>query len=311
MAATARRGPLLSRAVRRDLEGYLFAAPWILGFLFFAGGPMIASFALSFTDYNVFRDSAFVGLANYRMMFFEDTRFPLVVYNTLYFSGLSVAVSLATALAIALMLNRPYPGVRLLRTAYYVPSVAAGVAVTLVWVWLLDPHIGMVNQGLRLIGIEGPAWLASPEWAKIGLVMVSLWGLGNTMVIYLAALQGVPSELVEAASIDGAGTLRRFWHIVLPMISPTLLFTFVMAIIGSFQVFTLAFVMTEGGPANATLMYVLYLYRSGFQEFRMGYASALAWVLFLVIVLMTALVFRSSPYWVYYEAGGRDAEESQ
>jgi multiple sugar transport system permease protein len=192
--------------------------------------------------------------------------------------------------------------VRLLRTAYYAPSVAAGIALTLVWLWLLDANYGLVNLALRQVGIQGPPWLSSPDWAKLGLVFVSLWGLGNTMVIYLAALQGVPSELLEAAAIDGAGAVRRFWHITIPMISPTLLFTLVLAIIGSFQVFTLAFVMTEGGPVNSTLFYVLYLYRSGFQEFRMGYASALAWGLFVVIVILTALVFRSSPYWVYYES---------
>jgi multiple sugar transport system permease protein len=295
---------MLSRAARRNLEGYLFAAPWIVGFFVFTLGPMAASFYLGFTDYNVFRDMNWVGLENYRRILGGEERLVnLAVYNTLYFSVLSVVFSLVTALAVAVMLNRRYPGVRLLRTAYYVPSVAAGVAVTLVWIWLLDTHNGLVNQALGLVGIVGPPWLTSPDWAKLGLVLVSMWGLGNTMVIYLAALQGVPQELLEAASIDGAGTLRRFWHITVPMISPTLLFTLVMAIIGSFQVFTLAFVMTEGGPANSTLMYVLYLYRAGFQEFRMGYASALAWLLFLVILVLTALVFRSSPYWVYYESG--------
>ncbi len=297
-----RGSPRLSRSARQNLEGYLFALPWIIGFFAFALGPVVASLYLSFTDYNVFLAPHFIGIANYVQMFTSDALFGTAIYNTVYYTVLSMSLSIVLALALALLLNRPLPGIRLLRTAYYVPTVASGVALALVWVWLLDPQIGPVDIVIRSVGLAGPPWLLSPSWSKPALVLVSLWGIGNTVVIYLAALQGVPQELVDAAHIDGAGRFRSLWQITLPMISPTLFFTLVLGIIGSFQVFTLAYVATTGGPMESTLFYVLYLYRKGFNELHLGYASTLAWFLFAILVALTGLMFWTSRRWVYYEA---------
>ena len=215
------------------------------------------------------------------------------------------------SLLIALLLNQKIPGVAVWRTIYYLPSVVSGVAVAMLWVWLFHSQFGLINLGLAAIGIQGPAWLRDPDWALMALVIMSFWGIGGGMVINLAGLQGIPTELYEAAKIDGAGIGRRFFHITLPMISPTLFFVLVTDMIWTFQVFTNVFVMTDGkgGPANSTLMYVLYLYNVAFRQYRMGFASALAWVFFVVIMALTVLIFRSSSAWVYYETeiGGRRA----
>jgi multiple sugar transport system permease protein len=265
---------------------------------------MIASLIMSFTDYSVLLPTSWVGLENYVRMLTDDELFYKSLYNTAYYSGLVVITSQIVALAVAMLLNQRLEGMRFFRTAYYVPSVASGVALAMLWLWILDPDIGLINNMLRFVGLPGPRWLRSPAWSKPAIALMSIWGFGNTMVIYLAALQDVPTELMEAASIDGAGALRKFWSITIPMISPTILFNLVMSIIGSFQVFSAAFVMTKGGPINSTLFYVLYLYREGFQNLFMGYASAMAWFLFIVLLVLTALVFRSSPMWVYYESVG-------
>jgi multiple sugar transport system permease protein len=295
-----RRG--FPRAVRRSWVGYAFASPWIVGFFLFTLGPMLTSFYWSFTDYSVLMKTSWVGPANYVKMFTDDEYFTTALWNTTYYSVASVVLIQVLAMLLALLLNRDVRGVRTFRTVYYMPSVVSGVALSLLWLWLLDPDIGPINSTLwSVFGIEGPRWLRSYDWSKPSLILMSLWGAGNTVVLYLAALQGVPQELHEAAQIDGAGPVGRFFSVTVPMISPTILFTLVLGIIGSFQVFTQAYVMTDGGPLNSTLMYVLYLYRTGFRNLFMGYASAMAWFLFLVILLLTALVFRSSPLWVYYE----------
>jgi multiple sugar transport system permease protein len=289
------------KAWRQDLEGYLFASPWLIGFVVFTVGPMIVSLFLSFTNYCVFLPLKWVGLGNYAEMFTRDEYFPKALYNTAYYSFLTVLCSQPLALSLALLMNRDLPGIRLFRAAFYLPRVTSGVALSMLFIWILDPHVGFVNNALRAVGLPAPLWLQSPQWSKPGLVLMSLFGVGHGMVIYLAALQDVPQELMEAASIDGASRWRRFWSITIPMISPTLLFQLIMATIATFQVFSSAYVMTEGGPLNSTLFYVLYLYRQGFEYLNMGYASALAWFLFIVLVLLTALIFRSSSAWVYYE----------
>jgi multiple sugar transport system permease protein len=303
------------RSARRGsgtLAGYAFIAPWLAGFLLFTLGPMIVSLAASFTSWSMLSRPTWVGLENYERIVTEDPLFVESVWNTLVYVALSLPLTTLLALGLALLLNRNLPGIKLFRTLFFLPSITNLVAVSVLWLWIFNPEFGLLNAGLRAVGLEGPLWLQSEAWAKPALVLMALWGVGGSMIIFLAALQGVPQELYEAAALDGAGAGRRFFHITLPMISPALFFSVVMSLIGGFQVFTQAFVMTgtaqpgsEGGPNNATLFMVLYLYKKAFQDFRMGYASALAWILFLVILIVTLLQKRASQGWVYYEAGDR------
>jgi multiple sugar transport system permease protein len=213
----------------------------------------------------------------------------------------NVPINLVLGLCIALLLNQKIRGLGFFRTVFFLPSVTAGVAVSLLWLWIFNPRFGVINVLLGQIGIKGPTWLGSETWALPALIIMSVWGVGGSMLIYLAALQGIPTPLYEAATIDGATHFRKFIHITIPMISPVLLLNLIMGVIGSFQVFTQAFVMTSGGPNYATLFYVLYLYQHAFQWFNMGYASALAWVLFVIILICTFLILKMSRDWVYYE----------
>ncbi len=286
---------------REAIEGWLFASPWVVGFLVFSIGPIIASLILSFCDYSVYSLPKWIGIENYRKMLFEDPLFWKSLYNTVYYL-INVPLGLGVALGCALLLNRNLVGKNILRTMYYLPSVTSGVAISLLWLWIFDPNLGFLNDLLERIGINGPLWLQSEKWSKPALILMSLWGIGGTMVIYLAGLQGVPEQLYEAAEIDGASQWQKFYHITIPMLSPTILFTVVMGIIGSFQVFTQSYIMTNGGPLNSTLFYVLYLYRNGFVWLHLGYASAMAWILFIIILVVTMLIFRTSPAWVYYES---------
>lgn len=301
-----------SRRGSDTLAGYAFIAPWLAGFLLFTLGPMVVSLAASFTSWSMLSRPTWVGIENYERIFTEDPLFVESVWNTLVYVALSLPLTMLLALGLALLLNRNLPGIKLFRTLFFLPSITNLVAVSVLWLWIFNPEFGLLNAGLRAVGLEGPLWLQSEAWAKPALVLMALWGVGGSMIIFLAALQGVPQELYEAAALDGAGAGRRFFHITLPMISPALFFSVVMSLIGGFQVFTQAFVMTgtaqpgsEGGPNNATLFMVLYLYKKAFQDFRMGYASALAWILFLVILIVTLIQKRASQSWVYYEAGER------
>lgn len=286
---------------REAATGYVFAAPWLLGLLIFTLGPIIASFALSFTDYPIVKAPQWVGFENYHTLLTDDPLFWTSLSNTLYYTMLVVPLNMALGLGIAILMNEPLPGMRLFRTLYYLPSVVSGVAVSVLWAWILNPDFGLINTLLGYIGLPGPPWLASDVWSKPSLILMSLWGVGGSMVIYLAGLQGIPAHLYEAAEIDGAGALSRFRHVTLPMMSPTLLFTLIVNTIGSFQVFTQAYVITGGGPVNSTLFYVLYLFRNAFEFFKMGYASAMAWILFLIILGLTFLQLRLARRWVYYE----------
>ncbi|NPV06909.1 MAG: sugar ABC transporter permease [Anaerolineae bacterium] len=287
---------------QQRLWGFLMVSPWVIGFLAFTLGPMVASIYFSFTDYNVLKPPSFVGLRNFVELFTDDYRHTIAIYNTVYYSVFQVPLSLALALAVAVLLNQGMPGENLFRTVYYLPSVVSGVALSMLWLWLFDPSLGLVNLFLERVGIRGPLWLQHPNWSKPALILMSFWGIGRAMVIFLAALQGVPAELYDASMVDGAAWLQKIRHVTLPLITPTIFFNLVMGIIGSFQVFTNAYIMTRGGPANSTLFYVLYLYYNAFQYLRMGYASAMAWVLFLVVLFFTFVVFRSSGRWVYYES---------
>jgi multiple sugar transport system permease protein len=292
----------LSQRAKEELAGYGFISPWIVGFIAFTAGPMLISLYLSLCQADFMTPTLFVGLGNYRTILTDDTLFAKSLVNTVYYSFVSVPLGLGLGLLISLLLSSEFFGVRALRTIYYLPSVVSGVAVALLWMWILNPQYGLLNAGLRALGIPQPKWLFSEEWAKPALILMSLWAAGSNMMIFLAGIKGVPAELHEAASLDGAGSVMRFFRITVPMITPTLFFTLITGIIGSFQVFTAAYIMTAGGPNNATLMYVLNLYNQAFMKYHFGYAAALAWVLFFIILVFTLLVFKSSALWVYYEA---------
>ncbi|MBK7257254.1 MAG: sugar ABC transporter permease [Ignavibacteriae bacterium] len=297
---------------RERFMGYLYIGPWLIGFFLLTAGPMCVSLYLSTTSWTMLAPPVQVGFANYASILTDDPLFTVSLVNTLFYVVLSVPLGLGVALGLALLLDQKVKGVAFFRTAFFLPSITNMVAVAMLWLWVFNPEYGLLNSLLRQIGITGPLWLQSESWAKPSLVLMSLWGVGGTMMIFLAALQGIPGELYEAAELDGAGPLRKFLHITLPMISPAMLFNLVVGIIGTFQVFTQAFVMTgtaqpgtEGGPNNATLFVVLYLFKKAFQEFRMGYASALAWVLFFLILAATIVQMRMAKRWVHYEGGER------
>lgn len=299
-SVAARRLFHLTNRQRESLMGYLFLSPWILGFVIFLAGPMIASFYLSFTQYKVIKAPLWVGLANYQRMFTDELFYHSLKVTVIY-TAISVPLGIVAALGIAVLLNQKIVASGLFRTIFYLPSIISGVAVAIVFAWIFNFRFGILNYLLSLVGIPGPNWLGSPRWALWAFVLMSLWGIGGNVVIFLAALQGVPQSLYEAAEIDGAGSWQRFWKITLPMISPALLFVFIMGVIGTFQTFTQSYIMTGGGPANTTLFYLLYLYKNAFNWFEMGYASAMAWILFLIIMACTLILLRSSTLWVHYE----------
>lgn len=298
----------LSAARRREAwEGYLFAAPWLLGFLLFTAGPMIVSVLMSLSAWDGITPVSrvrWVGVENYRTLFTSDPRFVKAMQNTLAYVLTAVPFGTLNALGMALLLNQEVRGQAIFRTLFYMPSVVSGVATSMMWTWLYNPSFGPINFLLSKMGVPQehlPGWLTDPDWALGSLVFMALWGVGNSMLIYLAGLQGVPQHLYEAADLDGASAWKRFLAVTLPMLTPTLLFNLVMGIIGSFQTFTQAFIMTGGGPEDATLFVVLYLYQKAFQQFQMGYASAMAWILFTLVMTLTLSLLHSSKRWVYYE----------
>lgn len=316
MATTTPPGPLRPAPRRRlgrsqraneELWAYLFISPWLIGFLVFTAGAMAYSLGVSFWETNFLNTNEFVGLANYERMA-ADPLFWKSLRVTFLYTALTVPLATILALAIALLLNQRLRFSAFFRTVYYLPAVVSGVAVALLWAWVLDPNDGLLNNLLRLVGIEGPRWFASEEWAVPGLVLIALWGTGTNMLLYLAGLQSIPTELKEAARIDGAGPVRGFFGVTLPLLTPTIFFNVVLNVIGSFQVFTQAYVLTKGGPNNATLTMVMYLYKRGFGEFgqfEFGYASAIAWALFAIILAFTLILVRSQSRWVHYEGGLR------
>jgi multiple sugar transport system permease protein len=285
---------------RRNIEGYLFISPWIIGFVVFTAGALLGSFSISLTKWNIVGTPEFVGLANYQKMV-EDRFFWQSIKVTLYYL-LNVPLNVVLGLLLALLLNQKVKGLSVFRTIFFLPSVASGVAVSLLWMWIFNPRFGIINVLLKKIGIIGPLWLGSEAWAIPALIIMSIWGVGGGMLIYLGALQGIPTAFYEAATLDGAGAWKKLLHITVPMITPVLLLNLVMGVIVSFQVFTQAYVMTDGGPNYATLFYVMYLYQQAFVWFNMGYASALSWVLFLIILVFTVIILKTSSSWVYYES---------
>ncbi len=300
VAATSGRGAL----ARRDaFYAYVFLLPWIVGFVGFVAGPILASLVLSATQYNIVKPPEFIGLANYVRAFTADPLFWPSILRTFEYAIVIVPLGVGGALAVALLLNQGLRLTNVYRTIFFLPHLTPVVASIFIWTWLLHPQFGFVNEMLfRLFHIHGPGWFGSKEWAIPSLILVALWGVigGNMMMIFLAGLQGVPKDLYEVAAIDGAGTWKRFWNITLPMISPTLFFNTVLAVIGALQTFTSAFVATQGGPAYATWFYALHIYATAFQFSEMGYASALAWLFFVVLVSFTFIQFRAATRWVYY-----------
>ncbi|MBX3054234.1 MAG: sugar ABC transporter permease [Caldilineaceae bacterium] len=297
----------MSAARRREaIEGILYTSPWIVGFLVFIAGPLLASLYLSFTKYNVLRPAKFIGLANYIFAFTNDPLFLPSIGRTFYFALISVPLAMIGSLFIALLLNQKLVGTTIWRTMYFLPTLTPIVAAALLWRWMLNPDVGLINFLLDKIGIDGPGWLSSTTWAIPSLVLMGLWASvgGSRMIIFLAGLQDVPKEMLEAAEIDGAGTWDKFWRITLPMITPTVFFNMVLGIIFALRTFDIAFVATAGGPARATWFISLHIYQNAFTSFDMGYASALAWVFVLLILLLTLIQFRISGRWVYY-AGER------
>ena len=288
------------QARKEALEGLLCLLPWIIGFLAFTAGPLLYSTYISFTDYPILKEPRWIGLENYVSMANDDLFWKSLRVTALY-TLVAVPGGVIIGYVIALLLNQQILGLSFWRTAYYVPAVVPAVATSYLWAWMFNPDFGVINGFLLRLGVAPPKWFGSEEWVLPAFIIMSLWGAGGGLVLYLAALQGVPTSLYDAAKVDGANGWHRLRHVTLPMTSPVILFTFLTGLISSFQVFTAGFLITNGGPNNASLFYVLYLYRVGWKYFKMGYASALGWVLFLIIMILTLLTLRASGRLVYYE----------
>jgi multiple sugar transport system permease protein len=303
--STRRRNRGRARARRNFVKGVLFASPWILGFLIWTVYPVGASLYYSFMNYDILRPPRFIGFKNYTDMFLNDKLFRTVLGNTLYFVALGVPIGVVTAFLLAVLLNNKIALRPFFRTFFFLPSIVPAIASAEVWRWVYNPQWGLINATLRSWGLATIPWLSSQELAKPSLIIIQAWAQGTAIVIFLAALQDVPRSLYDAALVDGANWWHRFWNVTLPMCSPSILFVTLTGLIGTFQYFTLGWLLTQGAPNNSTEFYSMYLYRNAFRFFKMGYASAMAWVLFLIVVLLTLAVFRSSARWVYY---GGEAE---
>jgi multiple sugar transport system permease protein len=299
---TAPRRQFLSFEHREWLAGYGFASPWIIGFMLFTIYPISMSVYYSLCRYDVLRPPMFVGLENYRYLLFENPRFWRAVGNTLWFTSLRVPLVILGSLLLAVLVYRPMRGINTLRTIYYLPSIISGVALSLIWLWMYNPKFGLVNQGLALLGVPGPLWLDDPRFSKLAIVLMGVWSIGGgRMIILIAGLNGIPVHLYESARVDGAGRWSQFWHITLPQLSGVLFLLTVVEVIGAFQVFVEAYLMTNGGPLDSTLFYNLELFNRAFREYEMGTASAMAWLLFVLTLAVTALLFRFVGRRVYYE----------
>ncbi|MHB0859186.1 MAG: carbohydrate ABC transporter permease [Anaerolineae bacterium] len=298
----SRLGAWLSRLRRSDgIYGYLFISPWLLGFVILTLGPLLVSFGLMFFDYAGLTRIRYVGLANIHELAL-DTRFRDSLRVSVVFAFWNVSLALAISLGLALLVNQRFPGRSFFRSVFYLPAAVSGVAMTYVWGAMLHREYGMFNQIVRMFGLDRIGWLTTIEWALRSYILMSLYGVGSAMVIMLAGLQSIPETLYEAAKIDGANSLRLFRHVTLPMLSPTIFFLTIVGIIGSLQMFLSGYMLTQGGPVRSTLFYVLYLYTVGFTERRFGYASVLAWLLFLFIMALTLVQFHLARRWVYYES---------
>lgn len=299
----------ISRRERQTFwKGLAFASPWLIGFLAFTVYPFFGSLYFSLTEYDLFNSPRWIGLANYKEIF-QDESFYKSLRNTFYMAGIAVPITLISSLLIALLLNFKVKGISVYRTIFYLPAVIPIVASAILWTWLLNPDYGLINIFLRSIGLTDPAWLLDPAYTKPSLILMSLWGSGASALIFLAALQGVPQQYYEAAHIDGANVWYRFWKITLPALSPVILFQLIMGLIGAFQIFTESYILAGGrvdgggslgGPDQSLLFYAVNLYQEAFVFLKMGYASALAWILFIIVLIITAVLLKTSGRWVYY-----------
>lgn len=285
--------------------GLLFTAPWIFGILAFYAYPTAASLYYSLTRYNLLQTPKFIGLGNYQQLV-QDPIIAVSIKNTLYYAAFYVPLNIIFGILVALLLNQKVRGIAGYRTAFYLPTLVPFVATSLLWEWVLNPQYGVINWFLALIGIAGPGWLASATWAKPSIILISLWGgLGGSMLLFLATLQDVRQDLIEAALVDGANAFQRFFSVTLPMLTPVIFFQLITGIIGAVGYFTIPYVITggTGNPVNSLMLFAVYLYNNAFFNFRMGYASAMAWAATIVVFILTYIVFRTSSSWVYYGGG--------
>ena len=280
---------------------YLFISPWLIGFTAFTLGPLLLSFYMSFHDWPVIGEATFVGFKNYMDMFTKDTQFYNSLSITFKFALIFVPLNMIVALILAVMISKNVKGIPLFRVIFYIPSVVSGVAVAIIWGWILDSNNGILNYLLSMIGIEGPRWLQDPKWAIVAIIIASGWGVGNMMLIFYTDIKGIPRSYYEAALMDGASATRQFFNITLPIITPTILFNLVTSTITALQQLTLVILLTGGGPLKSTYFYGLFVYENAFKHHKLGYASANAWVMFIIILFMTAVIFKSSSSWVFYE----------
>lgn len=287
--------------VMEKLTPYLFISPWLIGFFAFTAGPLVLSLVMSFYDWPVIGESTFIGLGNYIRMFTQDSQFWDSLGLTLKFAVIFVPLNMIIALVLAMLIATNVKGSNLFRVIFYIPSVVSGVAVAIIWGWILDSNNGILNYILSLVGIDGPLWLQDPKWAIVAIVIASAWGVGNMMLIFYTDIKSIPSSYYEAAVIDGATPLQQFFKVTIPIITPTILFNLVTSTISALQQLTLVILLTGGGPMKSTYFYGLFVYENAFKHHRLGYASANAWVMFFIILGMTAVIFKSSSAWVFYE----------
>ncbi|HPN03825.1 MAG: Lactose transport system permease protein LacF [Spirochaetes bacterium ADurb.Bin110] len=287
---------------RKDrLAPYLFISPWILGFIAFTAGPLFLSAVMTMFDWPIIGTPSFVGIKNFIDMFTKDNQFWKSVGVTIKFMVMFVPLNIIIALVLAMLISKPLRGIGIFRTIFYLPSVVSSVAVAIMWGWIFHSEYGLLNYALSLLGISGPRWLSDPSWAIVAIVIASLWSLGTMMLIFYTAIKSIPKDIYEDAIIAGASPFRTFFSITLPLITPTLLFNLITSTIGAMQELSLVLLLTRGGPVKSTYFYGLYVYRNAFLHFKLGYAAANAWFMFIIILLLTLLIFKSSPLWVFYE----------
>jgi len=303
--ASARTRPRRMSAMtrRNTIIGLLFISPWIFGMLVFTLYPILASFYYSFTSYDMVSAPKFIGLENFRVLFTEDKQYLKAIGNTAFYAMLAIPLGLLVSMCVAMLLNMKVKGMAFFRTIFYLPSIVPDIASALLWAWILNTQFGLLNQFLKSIGLHGVGWLTSPGWTKPSLILISVWAIGSGMVIFLAALQDIPTHLYEAAEIDGASAWQKIINVTLPMITPTIFFNLIMGMIGATQYFTTAFVILGAGPLESTRFYMFHLYTNAFRYFKMGYASAMALLLFVFVLSVTLILFKTSGRWVYYERG--------
>lgn len=291
---------------QQAIWGIIFMMPWFIGFIIFGLYPMVMSVYYSLCRYDVLRIPQFIGFGNYEKLIFEDAYFWTSISNTLTYTVLRVPLCIIGSLLLAVLVNNAVKGVKFFRTIYFIPSIVTGVVLSVVWLWMFNPQFGLINSFLAYLGIPGPLWLLDPNWSKPSMVLMSVWSIGGgRMLVFLAALQSIPKHLYEAVDIDGGGWWAKFRNVTIPMLSPVIFLWSVLEIIFSLQVFVEAYIMTQGGPLNSTMFYNLYLYNKAFNDFEMGYASALAWLLLIISLIITIIQFRLSKRWVHYDGGVR------